>query len=215
MQWSAALNFLIALLAIANPLGKVPLWVEAAGDEAPSVRWRLAVLLIATATVILWLFLVFGAQFLSLFDIRLASFKVGGGVVILVIGIQMLNGRILELPAREVASDTPAFEEAQLRYREVVVPMAVPMIAGPGSITTVIIYGTRAETLADVALFSGVLFVVMGVMMLVMLLGQKIRRMVGYLPLNVTMRLFGLVLAAIAADLIIEGLGESFPTWVR
>ena len=215
MQWSLALNFFIALLAIANPLGKVPLWVEAAGDELPSVRWRLAVLLVATATVILWLFLVFGASILNAFDIELASFKVGGGVVILVIGMQMLNGRILELPTREEnAEDTPAFVEAQLRYREVVVPMAVPMIAGPGAITTVIIYGTSAEGPINLALLSGVLAVVMGVMLVLMLLGVQIRRLIGYLPLNVTMRLFGLILAAIAAQLIIEGLGQSFPAWI-
>lgn len=93
--------------------------------------------------------------------------------------------------------------------------MSIPLIAGPGAISTAIIYSTKTTNWTTNALLSGVLLVVMGSVLAVLLVGHKVRRWVGDIGLDIVTRLFGLILAGIAAQLIIEGLGEAFPAWLE
>ncbi|MDX1529979.1 MAG: MarC family protein [Rhodothermales bacterium] len=215
MDWSVATNFLIAMLAITNPVGKVPLWLEAAGGEGYRVRWRLAVLVVATGAGLLLLFLLLGHQILGVFGIDLASFKVGGGIIILQIGVRMLHGTAVQVEADEDDGEEDPLARAQTRFRQVIVPLSLPMIAGPGSISTALIYGTRVSTPAEYAVLSGILLGVMAVVLVTLLGSQRIERLVGPMALRLMTRLFGLILTAIAAQLILEGLGEVFPSWVE
>lgn len=97
MDMALHLNFFVALLAISNPLDKVPLWRAAARDETSPVQWRLALLVVLTGGAILATFLVFGRPILAFFGIDLASFRVDGGIVVLLVGIRMLRGELVRL----------------------------------------------------------------------------------------------------------------------
>lgn len=214
MQWTLVSNFLIAMLAIVNPLGKVPLWVQATAGERQAVLVRMAFLTTLTGGLILLLFLLFGRHILQLFGIDPAAFRVGGGIVILGTAFAMLRGEAIhvEHDADDLPASAPA--RARMRFREVVVPMVFPMIAGPASITTAMIYGARVESWLSYLFLGGALATVLAVVTGVSFLSHRIQQWLGETSLRVFTRLFGLILAAIAAQLILEGLGQAFPQWV-
>lgn len=215
MNWGLLSNFSIALLAIINPIGKIPLWLDASGDQHKDVQNRLALFVVFTAGIILLLFLFFGKNILNFFSIDLASFKIGGGILILQLGMSMLRGKAVNIEKEEFDEETGVMERVKSRFRQVVIPMSVPMIAGPGSITTVIIYGSRSENFIDYAALGGIVLLGMISIYFILISGSNIKKFTGDLPLMVVTRLFGLILIAIAIQLMVEGLGEVFPNWME
>ncbi len=214
MEVTLIRNFVLAMIAIVNPLGKVAVWVQASEGCDASVRTRLAVLVTGTATLLLLLFLFFGQTILDFLGLDVPAFRVGGGIIILLIGIDMLRGRVVDVDTSKGTGGKDALDRAKARFRDVVVPVAVPILAGPGSITTALLYGFRAEEWVDRAILGAVLVGVMLLVLVVLLLGHRIQEALGELALNVQTRIWGLFLTAIAAQLILVGLGESFPSWL-
>lgn len=208
-------NFALAMVAILNPLGKIPIWVEASEDCDPPVRWRLAAFVTGTATLVLLVFLFFGREILEFLGLDLPSFRVGGGIVILLIGLDMLRGQAVNVDQNAADDGDDAYDRAKARFRDVVVPVAIPILAGPGSITTVLLFGYRAQDWPDRLLLAGVLLGLMLVVLVLLLLGHRIQAAVGDLVLRVQTRIWGLLLTAIAVQLIVVGLGESFPAWLE
>lgn len=213
MEWEVVGSFFIAMLAITNPLGKIALWIRSSHDEDRPVRLRLAALVTLTAFGILALFLVAGEAFLNLFGIDLASFRVGGGVVILLLGLDMLRGDILQLEVEQedVGERPPSWTVAKTRFRKIAVPLVVPLMAGPGAISTVVVYSSRADDAVTYAALAVVLAVVMLILFAVLMAGRRVERAAGSLVLDIQTRLFGLLLAGIAVQLIAHGIGELFP----
>jgi multiple antibiotic resistance protein len=216
MDWALIGSFFIAMLAISNPLNKIPLWVQGSADQDGPVRWRLALMVTGSALVILLVFLIGGQAFLNLFGIDLSSFKVGGGIVILLVGLDMLRGTVMQIhddaPSEEDRATT--FGMARARFRQIAVPMAVPFTAGPGSISTAVVYSARASTTLEYLGLAVVLTVVMVIVFLVLLGAPQVERLVGDTVLNLQTRVFGLILAGIGVQLMAEGLGALFPAWV-
>lgn len=216
MDWELVRNFFIAMLAIINPLGKIPLWVQASTDQDRHVRWRLALLVIVTALIILLVFLLGGQFFLNLFGIDLASFRIGGGIIILMVGLEMLKGTAIQIKddTQDTSEDLSTFRRAQSRFRQVAVPLAMPLMAGPGSISTVVVYSARADSMTAYLGLSAALGAVMLILFLILLSGNRVQRLTGATVLNIQTRVFGLILAGIAVQLIVEGLGSIFPAWI-
>ena len=214
MEITLIRNFLLAMVAILNPLGKIPIWVEASeGCDAP-VRMRLAIMVTGTATLLLLVFLFFGQSILDFLGLDVPSFRVGGGIVILLIGIEMLRGRAVDVDSNSKAGGTDALGKAKARFRDIVVPVSIPILAGPGSITTVLLFGIRAEEWTDRLVLGGLLSGVMLLVFALLLGGQRIQDVLGSLALSVQTRIWGLLLTAIAAQMILVGLGEAFPAWL-
>lgn len=207
-------NFLLAMIAIVNPLGKIPVWIEASEGCSGPVRTRLALLVTGTAFLLLLVFLFFGQAILDFLGLDIAAFRVGGGIILLLIGIDMLRGQAVDVDTSSGKNEDDALDRAKARFRDIVVPVAVPILAGPGSITTVLLFGVRAEEWSDRLVLGGLLFAVMLVVLVLLLLGHRIEKWLGPLVLNVQTRIWGLLLLAIAAQLILVGLGEAFPNWV-
>jgi multiple antibiotic resistance protein len=208
-------DFALALIAILNPLGKVPVWVAASADCDPPVRRRLAAFVTGTATLLLLAFLFFGREILDFLGLDLPSFRVGGGIVILLIGLDMLRGEAVDVDRSKTSEGDDAYERAKARFRDVVVPVAIPILAGPGSITTVLLFGYRAEDWTDRLLLAAVLIALMLLVLALLMLGDRIEATVGALVLRVQTRIWGLLLTAIAVHLIVVGLGELFPAWLE
>lgn len=207
-------NFLIALLAIANPLGKIPVWIEASSDQKNDVRALTAGLLVGTGAAILVVMVFAGTAILGFFGIELAAFRIGGGIVILLIGLSMMRGQVADTTDSS-DGDGSVLSKAQARFRDLVVPMVVPLIAGPGSITTVLVYSARTDSVAMRIGMSIAIVLVAALLFGLMLCARPIQKVVGATALAVQTRLFGLLLAALAAQLIVEGLGQVFPAWVE
>lgn len=214
MEITLIRNFLLAMIAIVNPLGKIPVWIQASeGCDGP-VRTRLALLVTGTATALLLAFLFFGQSILTFLGLDIPSFRVGGGIIILLIGIDMLRGKAVDIDSSGTQSEEGALDRAKARFRDIVVPVAVPILAGPGSITTTLLFGIRVDEWPNRLLLGGLLVGVMALVLVLLLLGHRIQELVGPLVLNVQTRIWGLLLTAIAAQMILVGLGESFPNWL-
>ena len=168
-----------------------------------------------TATGLLLLFLFFGQSILDFLGLDVPSFRVGGGIIILLIGIDMLRGSAVNIDSNARASGEDALDKAKARFRDIVVPVAIPILAGPGSITTVLLFGIRANDWTDRLLLGGLLTGVMALVLVLLLAGPRIQALLGSLALSVQTRIWGLLLTAIAAQMILVGLGESFPAWLE
>lgn len=129
-------------------------------------------------------------------------------------GISMVNGKAVKLERRDETGDT-SFQVAKKRFRQVVVPLMVPVLAGPGSITTVTIYSFQAHRLIDYIALSAVLLATMLIIFLVFWISPKFERKVDEIIFTVATRMFGLILAAIVVQFIVEGLGQVFPSWLN
>mgnify|MGYP001075425539 CR=1 FL=1 len=214
MKWDLYLNFLAAMLSIVNPIGIVPIWSSLTGDKSRQVRSRVALMVTVTSLVILLVFLVSGKFLLQFFSIDLQVFKIAGGILLLIVGISMINGSATQLSDKEEDGQTN-LQVAKSRFRKIMVPMAIPTLAGPGSITTVILFGSSATGLMDYVILFLVLIISLGTLLAVFSYSDKLEHKIDSIYFDVFTRLFGIIVAAIGVQFMVEGLGEVFPAWME
>lgn len=210
MNWDLTVNFIIAIIAILNPLGIIPVWSELTSDKSQSIRVRIALYATLTAALILILFLVTGEAVLLFFKIDLPAFRVAGGVLLFITGLKMIEGQATRLEQREEDGESLNLVAKQ-RFRKIIVPLTVPMLAGPGSITTVIIYGTQAGGVQDYAALSVVVLLALLVLFSFFSSARFLERKLDPTVFTVFTRVFGLIIAAIAAQFILEAVAEVYP----
>jgi len=213
MNVDLMLNFLLAMIAIVNPIGLVPIWYELTGDAQPKVRRRIAFMVVGTAFVILLVFVNVGNFILDFFSIDIEVFKIAGGFLLLLTGISMVEGKASKLSENqeEGASDT---ELATLRFEKVLVPLTIPMLAGPGALTTVLLFSAQAQGLMDFVGNSIVLVLSYAFLFLVLISSSLLEKNVHNLVFVVFTRIFGVIVTAIAIQFMVEGMGEVFPSWL-
>jgi len=212
VNWDLISNFVIALLAIVNPVEKIPLWVEASKGGTRRFQWRLAGLIVFSSAAILLIFLFFGRSLLIQLQIELASFKIGGGLILLQFGFSMLRGTAVKINGENGQSDD-LNRRVLRRYRQIFIPIGVPVIAGPGAITTVIIYGYQSDSLLTYAFLCAAVLAVLTLLFFTLITGPAIQKVTGELSLNLISRIFGMILIAIAVQFMVGGLSEVFPGW--
>lgn len=210
MNWNLYLNFLIALLSIINPIGIVPMWSELTKDKKLKIRRRVAFLLIVTSILILVVFFLSGIHLLKFFSIDLQVFKIAGGILLLLTGLSMLQGSASKLEDREEKGDSLQIV-AKKRFRKIFVPMAIPRLAGPGSITMVILYGSKTSETVDYFIMVGLIVLTLFILFTIFANSHLLEKHVDPLIFNIFTRLFGIIIAAIAVQFMVEGLGEVFP----
>ncbi len=215
LNWNLTTNFLIALLAIVNPVEKIPLWVEASKGGHRQFQWRLAGLIILSSALILFIFLLLGREIMNLLKIELSSFKIGGGLILLQFGFSMLKGEAVEIKKERMDSTDDINDQVLRRYQQIFIPIGVPVIAGPGAITTTIIYGSQSESFQTTLFLCLALLAVLSILYLTLITGPFVQKYTGELPLELTSRIFGMILIAIAVQFMVEGLVEVFPGWVN
>ena len=199
------LRYLVTLTAVLDPFLAIPIFVgvTAARDEAATRR--LANVVTVTVFLVLAGAALFGESLLKVLGASLPAFRVGGGLVLLLMALAMLNAKVGEM--RQTRA-----EAAELESREVsgVVPLAVPLLAGPGAISTTIIAaqtGSVAHLLALLVCIALVSALLWGMLRIAHAVGERM----GTTGLNVATRLLGLILAAIAIETMADGLKELFP----
>lgn len=214
MNWDLYINFLAAMIAIVNPLGIWPIWSELTNDASAKVRRKIAYLVVGTAFLILIIFLVGGKYLLQFFSIELDVFKIAGGILLLFTGLSMVKGEASQLEDRKEEGDS-YYSIAKQRFRKILVPIGIPMLAGPGSITTVILYGSTAGSLTDYVFLSIVVMISFIILLVVFLSSSFMEKNVDDIIFSVFTRVFGIIVAAIAIQFMVEGLGEVFPNWME
>ncbi|TQV64153.1 MAG: NAAT family transporter [Halothiobacillaceae bacterium] len=207
IELTDVLKMTVSLLAIVEPFGIVPFFL-AVTQGWPRPRALAAARTTAFTVLTVLVVSVFaGEAMLGVFGISLASFSVGGGLILLMLALSMLRAQ--EVGLRQTPEEA---EETAERNAAAVVPMGVPLLAGPGAISNVIIQSHQFGGGVDVhvALVLAILFVALVVAVVFSFAGWIADRL-GTVGVNLVTRLMGLILAALAVEMMARGLSELFP----
>jgi multiple antibiotic resistance protein len=206
-ELSSGLSCFVTLFSVLNPPHAVPLYlamVSSPSDETTSRVARIAALTVLTTLI---LTLVIGDDLLDFFGITVPAFQVGGGLLILLMGLSMLQGET------SPAKSTPAETEEAAKWREIaVVPLGTPMLAGAGSMSTVIVFEHDANTWPEFTML------VIGIVLNAFLCWLFLRysaamiRALGHTGVNVISRLMGMILVAMAIQFMADGIHGLFPS---
>ena len=205
---------LLTLLAIVNPLAVVPFFIHYTQDFTREQRQRTIWISSFTAFAVIATSALLGLQILAFFGITLASFQVGGGLLLMTSALSMLNAQPAE--ARSNAGEMQdAAERSAARASIAVVPLTIPLLTGPATMSTVVIYADRAKDFLQVVMLVGYGVVIALATALCLSLAQPIARVLGKTGINVMTRLMGLILAALAVEVMSDGLVKLFPALGR
>ncbi|MFT4267163.1 MAG: MarC family protein [Xenophilus sp.] len=205
---------LVTLVAIVNPLGIVPFFIHYTQGCTHAQRQRTAKVSALSAFLVISLSALLGEQLLGFFGISIASFQVGGGMLLLISSLSMLNAQPAE--AKASAEEVRATEvKAAMGASIAVVPLTIPLLTGPATISTMVIYATQARRWWELGVLVGYGVVVAGITALAFSLADPIARVLGKTGINVMTRLMGLILAALSVEVMANGLGKLFPVLER
>ncbi len=206
MEHIAFIKTLIGILAIVNPLGAIPVFLSLCGDRSPKEARIIARVSAISVGLVLLISTWAGKPLLAFFGIGIPSFRTGGGLLILLMAIAMMHAK------QSHAKRSPEEEEADNDKEDVaVVPLAIPLLAGPGAISLVVIAGEQAADLTDHLLISLCILVVAAIVWITLLLAEPIGKRLRTTGLNIATRIMGLLLSAIGIQMIAEGLKQLFP----
>ena len=202
---SEYLRFLVTLTAVLDPFLAIPVFLAVTSRSEPAARLRLAGVITLTVFLVLAGAALFGEGLLLLIGASIPAFRVGGGLVLLLMALAMLNAQ-----AGAMRQTRAEAEELESREARGVVPLAVPLLAGPGAISTSII-AAQAGGPAHVALLVACIALVAVLLWIMLRVAPAVAPRMGTTGLNVATRLLGLLLAAIAIQTMAEGLRDLFP----
>ena len=188
---------LLLLLLVLDPFGSLPIFISVMRGVDPARRTRVAVREVAIAFVVLAVFMVAGQAFLALMRLSERSLEVAGGVILLIIAIRMIFASGGEVYASEGSGREPF-----------IFPLAVPLLAGPSAMATVLLLASRQPE--GLLTWFGALSAAMLVSGAVLLAADRLRKLLGASVVSAIEKLMGLVLTAIAVEMILAGLKRYF-----
>ena len=200
------IQFAVALLTIANPIGAVAIFSGIAGDRPYGEQKSLARTTALAVAIILLLVTWLGSATLAVFGVSTSGLQVAGGVIIALLGLSMLHSQTSAMSHREEEGD-----EARQKESIAVVPMAIPIVAGPGAMTTIINATNRASSIADRLVISGICVLVALTLWLCLRFAAPISKRLGVTGINLVTRIMGMVLTALAFQMLAAGLKELLP----
>ena len=201
---------LITLVAIINPLAIVPFFIHYTEGFSTQQRQQTIRTAALASFCVIAACAIIGLQVLDFFNISLQSFQVGGGLLLLISAMNMLNAQ----PA-EAKPLTNEYEDGAVKAARgasiAVVPLTIPLLTGPATMSTVVIYAEKAKTFLQLGTLVGYGLVIGLATALCFSLAEPISRVLGKTGINVMTRLMGLILAALAVEVMADGLGKLFP----
>lgn len=205
MALSEYIQMLTALFAIMNPISVIPLYL-AFTDSMAEERTRIARQTAIAVATILIVSIFAGTYILDAFNISIGAFRVAGGILLIFVAFNMLQARVGR------TRHTPEEDEEAIDSSSVaVVPLALPILAGPGAISTVILFRYQAEGALHILSVSLICLMMASIIWLVFHLAPLISRKMSRTAMNITTRVMGLLLAAMAIEFIAGGLKALLP----
>lgn len=196
----------ITFFVVIDPPGCAPIYASLTGQASDSDRRAMAIRAVVVASIILFIFGIFGEKLLGALGISLDSFRIAGGIMLFIIALEMVfekRTQRREARAQEV-NETPEIEDVSI------FPMAMPMIAGPGSIATIMLLTSQNEGLESALVIFAALGLVLILTLIALLCAGPLMRLVGTKVETVITRLLGVLLGALAVQFVIDGLNASF-----
>jgi multiple antibiotic resistance protein len=199
---------LVALLAIVNPIGVIPFFIHFTDGFTPEERQATSRSAAIAAFIVIAVSALGGLQIINFFGITLAAFRVGGGLLLLMAALQMLNAQ----PAESRKDDLhEGSAKADTGASIAIVPLTIPLLTGPATISTMIIYADKARHWWELGILVGYGVIIGFVVWVVFSLSGRIAMALGKTGINVMTRLMGLLLAALSVEVMSDGLTTLFP----
>lgn len=206
LDLSGYIKFFVGLFAIVNPIGILPVFISMTSYQTDSGRNRTNLIANGSVAIILVSSLLIGDSILNIFGISLDSFRIAGGILIVTIAMTMINGHL-----GEDKQNNQEKNESVVRHSVAVVPLALPLMAGPGAISSCVVWSSRWEGLTN---FLGLSATCLFFAFCCWLLFRSATLLVKYLGqtgINVVTRIMGLLLMALGIELVVTGLRSIFP----
>lgn len=208
-DWNTLFKTGLALFAIVNPIGSVPVFISATAGYSEQERQRTVRTVGITVFTVLVLTVFLGDSLLEFFGISIPSFQVGGGILLLLMAVSMMHAK--QSGARQTPEELQMAEE---RQAVAVVPLSIPLLAGPGAISSLIIVAQQNSGFFGHALLILPVASVALLTWSILRLSVPISRRLGTIGINIFTRLMGLILAAMAVEFIAHGIAGLFPALV-
>ena len=205
-EWAVLFKITVALFAIVNPIGSVPIFISATDGWSPADRARTAKIVAITVFIVLSVSAFIGDKILNFFGISIPSFQVGGGILLMLIAISMMHAK--QSGTRQTAEEAQTLAE---REAIAIVPLSIPLLAGPGAISNMIIAAQQNSSFSGHLSLVVPVFIIAVIIWLVLRLSASISSQIGSIGINIVTRLMGLVLAAMAVEFVAHGLIGLFP----
>jgi multiple antibiotic resistance protein len=223
-QADFAVNFFVALFALIDPIGNVPLFAAATTGDRARDRRTVAVYIALFVLGFLTFFYFSGLALLAFFGISLPAFRIAGGVILFLLGLDMARDDFTtkfadaaESAEAQAAQAIGGRAHARRRFERMIVPFAMPLLIGPGAISTVVIYASEAKAygLAGAAVGVGVISAVSLSVLLAFWATPVITRLLGRIGMTIVVRVLGLILCAMAVQFILVGVADSTKGVIR
>lgn len=206
VDWTEYIKFFTGLLAIVNPIGAVPMFLSLTTNQSTGERNRTSVLAAATVLMVLGVSLLMGEAILHFFGITIASFRVAGGILILLIAISMMHAKLSAAKQTEEEAQDAAEKDSIA-----VVPLGVPLLAGPGAISTIILFAHRDSSLLHYVIGGIEILSLALSIWLSFRLAPAIGKLLGKTGINIITRIMGLIIAALGVEFMTNGLKQLLP----
>jgi multiple antibiotic resistance protein len=198
-------SFIAALFSMMNPIGSIGIFATMTEGRTPEstrpIAWTCGAAIAITLLIVTWI----GSFFLEFFGITIDSLRAAGGVIVLIIGLQMLFNKSAH---KDSAAE---LEDAKSRESIAVVPLAIPIVAGPGTMATVLVAAQQHPSVLSRVEISGVIICLAALTALLFSFAAPIAKRLGESGMGVVTRVMGMVLAAIAMGMLADGLKVLLP----
>lgn len=201
LGFSEYMQFFIAMLAIVDPVTILPLYLHLVRHFTEEEKTLAARKAAATTTIALVITVFIGQAVLDFFGISIGSFQIAGGLLLLIVALQLMHHDPL------LTSDS---KDKNLSASQVVVPLAIPLLAGPGAFSTVIVFSFRGENMLHSAVLSACLIVLGCIVWLALHMSNRFMRYLSPTTISIVNKIMGLIMAAISVEFIANGVKSLF-----
>ncbi|MBZ1392381.1 MarC family protein [Psychrobacter pacificensis] len=208
------IKIILAFMVLINPFSALTLFLDLTRGYSMNNRRKVARVACLTIFITISFFTVAGETLLKALGISIGSFQLAGGILVFLISLNMMNGEGNPVKPDQENFDVDHVQDAPPTMASAVVPIAIPMMIGPGGISTVIIYSSQVSGILQVsAIIIAGLFISLFCYLALMAAG-RISRLLGDTGLNIMSRIMGMLLAAVSIEIIVSGLRTLFPSLV-
>lgn len=202
----AFIKAFVVLFVVVDPIAIAPMYLSFTHNNTAQQRKQMAIKGVMLAAMMLLVFYLFGEWLLRVMGISIPAFRIAGGILLMLIAIDMI------LVYQSAIRSTTVIEQQEAEQKQdiSVFPLAFPLISGPGALTTALLMASNTTSNMQMLLMVGVILFIMLLTLVTLLLAPRVVRIIGETGTNVVSRLFGLVLAALAVQYIIDGVKSAF-----
>lgn len=196
----------------AEPARCFPIFIGLTARENRGVQRLVALFISLTVLALLLVFLFVGESILQFLGVSMDAFRIAGGILLLLMGLKIVSGDASGsgVQLSEAAAGVSEVKEAETVFQKIVIPMAMPLLVGPGVIANVILYAAKNSTDGDGGVLALGIFMLSVIVLAIFLAGRWLKAALGPVGLNILMRVMGLMVAAMGVQFMVDGVSQIF-----